>query len=72
MKGFTLIELIIVLAIVGIIASVILGAFGVGQRVLSSATPSSVSCQNGFRVITGSNGYQTQMIDENGKGIPCS
>ena len=60
MKGFTLIECMIVLAIMGILAALVMGN---KQR---QARPDYV-CIEGYEFVQGK-----QMIDSNGRGIQCN
>ncbi len=69
MKGFTLVELIIVLAMVGICAAVIGSLIGGTGNIKD--TLQGVRCIAGYKAIVGP--YQTQQLfDENNRAIPCN
>lgn len=74
-RGFTLVELMIVIVIVLIVLSVIAGAVG------SSSSNSNISwgingmtesrCIDGYRFIVSQDGSARQILDEFGKGARC-
>jgi prepilin-type N-terminal cleavage/methylation domain-containing protein len=61
--GFTIIELMIVVAIVGIIASVVAG--NIGRK--NDGLPANTVCTADYLFTSGGH----QIMDKNGKGIPC-
>lgn len=75
-NGFTLIELIIVLAIIAIIAAialpVILGTSSDkprGQWSVNGYT--DTICVEGYRFVVGPDGQSRQIMDEYGHGVRC-
>ena len=76
-KGFTLIELMIVIAIVAILAAILLPVF-FGT---SNGSTNEVSvgwngvtesrCIDGYKFIVGEGGQARQVMDEYGHGVRC-
>ena len=75
-RGFTLIEMMIVIVIIGIIALVAIGpvtgnspsnslSFGVNGL-------TELRCIDGYKFVIGDRGQARQVMDEFGKGVKCS
>lgn len=71
-KGFTLIELMIVLAIIGILVSAVAGHIQKPNPNLSTGAMGTVEtrCISGYKYVVTSAGAQ-QVLSEVGKGVSC-
>ena len=74
-KGFTLIEMMIVIVMVMIVGSIILGAVGAsnGNSNISIGINGMMEtrCVEGYKFIVDQNGNTRQILDEFGKGARC-
>ena len=74
-KGFTLIEVMIVLVIIGLVVVMIMNAFGYAnskndiQYGFNGVTESR--CIEGYKFIVDQQGNARQILDEFGKGARC-
>lgn len=69
-KGFTLIEMMIVIAITGIITAVALPFFGI--NVQSHLAPNNTICKGGYLFSYEPNGIDQQIISDQGGGVKCN
>jgi prepilin-type N-terminal cleavage/methylation domain-containing protein len=74
-SGFTLIEMMIVVAILGIVASLIVGAAGgvSGNSTISYGVNGMTEsrCIENYKFIIDQKGNSRQILDEFGKGVRC-
>ena len=70
--GFTLIELMIVLAIIGIIVILSIQAVGSGPITIDRMVNGRSICKGGYLYNEDTQGFQQQVIGEQGGGVPCN
>ena len=72
-RGFTLIELMIVIVMIGILSSIAMGISGSGNSNLSFGVNGMTEsrCIEGYKFVIGENGQPRQILDEFGKGVRC-
>lgn len=74
-RGFTIIELIIVVMIVGLVGLIVIGAanggLSGGDITFGINGMSETRCVGGYKHTIGPDGSARQIMDEFGKGIRC-
>lgn len=74
-RGFTLIEMMIVVVMVGIVATMVMGAIGSanGNSNISWGVNGMTEsrCIEGYKFIINQDGHTRQILDELGKGVKC-
>lgn len=74
-RGFTLIEMMVAVVIIGIIATMIMGAVGAsnGNSNISYGINGMTEsrCIEGYKFILDTKGNTRQILDEFGKGVKC-
>lgn len=74
-RGFTLIEMLIVIAIIMIVGTVIMGAVGAsnGNSNISIGINGMMEtrCVEGYKFVIDQDGRTRQILDEFGKGVRC-
>lgn len=80
-KGFTLIELCVIIAILGIIAAIVIPVIAGSTNDSKSITNqylyglnglTEVRCVSGYKFIVSQRGFITQVIDSQGHGVACN
>ena len=78
MKGFTLIEVIVVCVIIALISAIAIPIVMSGKMPTTGKVSYGINgmtetrCIEGFKFIVGSSGSTQQLLDQNGKGVPCT
>ena len=78
-RGFTLIEMMIVVVMIGIIATIVMGVVGAGTSAMSGNSNitwgvngmTESRCIEGYKFIINQDGHTRQILDEMGKGVKC-
>lgn len=76
-QGFTLVEFLVLLALVGIVATAVIGVLAGTQTKGNNLSfgfngITETRCINGYTFVVGADGNARQVLDEFGKGARCN
>lgn len=73
-KGFTVVEVLVVAVIIVSVFGILYNATNGGTTQIAMTPAGLVSSQfiNGMSFVVGPNGSPTQVLNQNGGGVPCN